>query len=204
MASAQRLRQLLRPALPVARQLQPAVVSSAPLSTTSALSAGPARTSPKVKAVVHGYRKTTRTIEGRKPAPGERKAFRKRIQLSNNSALPVEGTESVGAETMVDGEAEGKMFALTDELIDQLRTIEAFKSTQSWGLFRQPHFLVRPETTKLMRSLAEAADKKEAFKGIISGSRLSGKSMLLLQSMCYALLNKWVVINIPEGGLVPS
>ncbi|UKZ77444.1 hypothetical protein TrVFT333_005165 [Trichoderma virens FT-333] len=145
------------------------------------------------------YKKKQNIVPVKKPGPGERKAFRKRIQLSNNSALPVTGIESLEAQTMAREESGGKMFAVPDQVVDQLRALEAFKTTQTWNLFRKPHVLVRKETVELMSKLDASVEKKEAFKCVLTGSRLSGKSLTLLQAMSHALLNEWVVIHIPEG-----
>lgn len=138
-------------------------------------------------------------VSAKKPNPGERKAFRKRIQLSNNSALPVQGLEELSAETMARAESKGKMFAIPDLVVDQLRALEAFKTTQTWNLFRRPHFLVRDETVELMSRLESSTDKKEALKCVLVGSKLSGKSIAMMQAMSYALMNDWVVFHVPEG-----
>ncbi len=146
------------------------------------------------------YKKKTASVaRQRPPAPGERKAFRKRIQLSNNNALAVSGLLPLSKESMADPESQGRMFALTDELVDKLRTMEAFKSSQSWGLFRQPSTLVLSESVQLVEKLPRAAVEKEALRLAIYGERISGKSMMLLHAMANGFLNDWVVINIPEG-----
>ena len=145
------------------------------------------------------FKKKTNVVAAKKPNPGERKAFRKRIQLSNNSALPVHGAEELGAETMASESSKGKMFALPDKVVDQLRALEAFKTTQSWSLFRKPHFLVREETAELIGLLKASVEKKESVKCVLTGSKLSGKSLALLQAMTHALMNDWVVLHIPEG-----
>ncbi|EHK40897.1 hypothetical protein TRIATDRAFT_130544 [Trichoderma atroviride IMI 206040] len=203
MASAQALRTLARPAIPVAPRIQPVMRSlAAAFSTTSLLSAGPPAVKSRKelpKKTKKTYKKKQNIVPVKKPGPGERKAFRKRIQLSNNSALPVSGIESLEAQTMARGESSGKMFAIPDQVVDQLRALEAFKTTQTWNLFRKPHVLVRKETVELMGKLEASVEKKEALKIVLTGSRLSGKSLTLLQAQSYALLNEWVVINIPEG-----
>lgn len=202
MASAQALRTLARPA-----RHQPAAMRclAAAFSTTSLLSAAapPAVKSRKdlPKKTKKTYKKKQNIVPVKKPGPGERKAFRKRIQLSNNSALPVAGIESLEAQTMARRESSGKMFAIPDQVVDQLRALEAFKTTQTWNLFRKPHVLVREETVELMGRLEGSVQKKEALKCVLTGSRLSGKSLTLLQAQSYALLNEWVVVNIPEGML---
>lgn len=206
MASANSLRSLMRPS--VAPRIHPIVCPttafSSSFSTTTVRSAKPpvAKTGPvqstKQKT---NFRKAPAAAPTKKPNPGERKAFRKRIQLSNNSALAVENVETLAADNMTGATAKGKIFAIPDQLVDQLRALEAFKATQTWNLFRKPHFLLRKEVVELITKLEAAANKKEAAKIVLAGSRLSGKSLALLQAMSYAILNKWVVINIPEGTL---
>jgi small subunit ribosomal protein S29 len=150
------------------------------------------------------YKKKGATgTKSKKPDPGVRKAFRKRIQLSNINALAVDGLEDVGPATMAQGESKSRMAGLPDRLVDQLRALEAFKSTQYWGLFRRPHMLVRAETVELMKKLEGAAGDKQTLRLVLSGGKVSGKSIMLLQAMSYGLLNKWVVINIPEGLFTP-
>lgn len=193
------LRTLVRPAIPVAPRIQPIIAA---FSTTSFLAAGPPAVKSRKdlpKKTKKTYKKKQNIVPVKKPGPGERKAFRKRIQLSNNSALPVTGIESLEAATMARAESGGKMFAVPDQVVDQLRALEAFKTTQTWNLFRKPHVLVRKETVELMSKLEASVEKKEAFKCVLTGSALSGKSLTLLQAMSYALLNEWVVIHIPEG-----
>ncbi|ESU13301.1 hypothetical protein FGSG_07106 [Fusarium graminearum PH-1] len=138
MASANTLRCLIRPTIPRAPRIQPVLL--APFSTTSSVLAVSAP--PPIKSrrdlpqkVKKSYKKRANVAPVRKPQPGERKAFRKRIQLSNNSALPVQGLETLNATNMTND----------------------------------------------------------------SRSKLSGKSMAMLQAMSYALLNNWVVFHIPEG-----
>lgn len=135
------------------------------------------------------------------PLPGERKAIRKRIQLSNNNALAVPGLAELVPGYMLDPKNIGTMVAIPGAMQDNLRTLEAFKPTQFWPMFRQPAVLVRSETVQLMNMMQAAAGKKEALRMVISGERVTGKSLLLLQSMAHAFANDWIVINIPEGQL---
>jgi small subunit ribosomal protein S29 len=147
-----------------------------------------------------GKFKKSKTIDRSKPpAPGERKAFRKRVLLSNNNALPVPGLEELSAEAMLDPTKIGRMLALSNELVDQLRAVEAFKHTQAWNMFYQPSTLQRKEVVDLAQKMQNAAEKGETLKLVISGDRLVGKSMLLLQGISYAYLKKWIVFHIPEG-----
>ncbi|UNI14554.1 hypothetical protein JDV02_001172 [Purpureocillium takamizusanense] len=203
MASANALRSLVRPSIPVSRRIYPIVLAGASFSTGSTLSAAappPIKNRRDLpKKTKKTYKKNANIVAVKKPNPGERRAFRKRIQLSNNSALPVQGLDELSAETMVEDASKGKIFAIPDQVVDQLRTLEAFKTTQTWNLFRRPHFLVRQETVELMSRLRDSKTNKEALKCVLTGSRLSGKSMAILQAMSHALLDGWVVIHIPEG-----
>ncbi|OAQ84352.1 ribosomal protein DAP3 [Purpureocillium lilacinum] len=203
MASANALRSLIRPVIPVAPRIHPVVLARAPFTTSSVLAAAPPPTIKSrrdlPKKTKKTYKKKANIVAVKKPNPGERKAFRKRIQLSNNSALPVQGLDELSAEALANHESKGKMFAIPDQVVDQLRALEAFKTTQTWNLFRRPHFLVREETVEMMRKLQDSKTNKEAFKCVLTGSRLSGKSMALLQAMSHALLDGWVVFHIPEG-----
>lgn len=142
-------------------------------------------------------------VQVKKPAPGERKAYRKRIQLSNNSALHVPGTDELMPGTLANKELTGKMFSLPADIQDRLRTLEAFKSTQTWNLFRTPHVLLRPEVVELTARMEKSKKDKEALRTVLVGTKLSGKSLTLLQAQIYGLMNGWVVINIPEGKFEP-
>ncbi|KAI5465958.1 mitochondrial ribosomal death-associated protein 3-domain-containing protein [Mariannaea sp. PMI_226] len=203
MASANSLRCLVRPSIPIVPRFQSIVLATATFSTSSALAAS---APPAIKSrrdlpakQKKTYKKKANVVPVRKPNPGERKAFRKRIQLSNNSALPVNGLGALEAKNMAREDSAGKVFAIPDQVVDQLRALEAFKTTQTWNLFRRPHVLLRKETIELVKKLEASAEKKEALKCILTGSKLSGKSMAMLQAMSYALLNNWVVFHVPEG-----
>lgn len=148
------------------------------------------------------FKKAKNVDRGKAPAPGERKAFRKRVLLSNDNALPVPGLEQLSAEAVLDGNKVGSMVALPNELVDQLRAVEAFKPTQTWGMFRQPSVLLRKESVELARKMVDAAGKGDTLKLVISGDRLVGKSMLLLQAISTAFLNNWVVFHVPEGQFI--
>ncbi|ORY57464.1 mitochondrial ribosomal protein [Pseudomassariella vexata] len=136
---------------------------------------------------------------GKSVGEGERKAFRKRITLSNNNALDVPGLDEITAENMTDQAAVGQVMGIPEEVIDQLRIVEAFKPTQQWGLFRRPHMLIRRETVDFVKAMTETVARKGTFRSVVTGPRGSGKSMLGLQALCAGFLNKYVVINIPEA-----
>lgn len=211
MASATAMRAMRRPLVPLATQLAQAapVFTTAFFSTRSLVAAAAAAAIPPPpvlrnrkglpKKLKTSYKKKTNIVTGKKPAPGERKAFRKRIQLSNNNALPVAGLDELAPGTMATSESRGRVFALPDQLVDQLRALEAFKPTQSWNLFRRPHFLIREETVDLTAKMNDCKEKKDTLRCVLTGSRLSGKSLIQMQALSHALLNDWLVIHIPEG-----
>ncbi|KAG5916244.1 hypothetical protein E4U53_004352 [Claviceps sorghi] len=198
--------------------IRPSVLSSAPrllpirlvprpapacFSTSPLLAAEPP---PSVKSrrdlpkkVKKTFKKKTNIVAVKKPNAGERKAFRKRIQLSNNSALPVKGIDDMGVKTLTDPRNVGTMVAIPDGVVDRLRALEAFKTTQTWNLFRRPHFLVRRESFEITCKMLDSIYNEEALKCVLRGTKLSGKSLVLLQAMAFALMNEWVVLHIPEG-----
>ncbi|KAK8874226.1 mitochondrial ribosomal death-associated protein 3-domain-containing protein [Apiospora arundinis] len=151
------------------------------------------------KRLVLGKKKKGKTDRSKPPGPGERKAFRKRIQLSNDNALKVSGLPELETQQLADPAAVGQMVSLPIDLVDQLRTAEAFKPTQNWGLFRSPHMLVRKDTVDFLGDLTKRVSNKETVRAVIDGERGVGKSMLGLQTMAAGFMNKMVVINIPEA-----
>lgn len=136
---------------------------------------------------------------GKSVAPGERKAFRKRIVLTNDNALNVTGLDSLSKESMVDPVSVGRMLRIPEPLVDQLRAVEAFKASQCWHLFRWPHVLLRYEAVDLFRKMQASAKQEKTLRMVITGDKTAGKSVLLLQAMANAYLNDWVVIHVPEG-----
>ncbi|KAK0731801.1 mitochondrial ribosomal protein [Lasiosphaeris hirsuta] len=203
------LRCLVRPSVPRHVPRQVAVVWAAPFSTTASLAANPPKkkASAQMASIRSGKKmqlgkfkkKAPGGRTGKSPLPGERKAVRKRIQLSNSNALPVPGLAELTSEYMADKVNAGTVVSLPGTVQDELRVIEAFKPTQYWGMFRNPSMLVRSETVDLIGRMQDSAEKKQTLKLVVSGDRLTGKSMLLLQGMAHGLLNEWIVINIPEA-----
>lgn len=194
--------------------ISPARILPSVLPTTTAAAAGsaaPFSTGPALLAqskgahIVKGKAKknyktrSSTPVKARTPGPGERKAFRKRVQLSNNNAVPVSGFGELDGEALASDESNGKVLGVPDRVVDQLRALEAFRPRQSWGLFRRPHMLVRSETVQLGKMLEGAKADKSTLKLVVSGGKVTGKSTMLLQAMSHALLNNWVVIHIPEG-----
>ncbi|KAL8851829.1 MAG: hypothetical protein Q9221_003255 [Calogaya cf. arnoldii] len=138
----------------------------------------------------------------RRPAPGERKALRKRIVLSNVNALEVKGMENIDVENMYDRRMEGQVLRLPGPIVDQLRAVEAFKTTQGWGLFQSPGMLMRRETVdmgKMIADMSEEGKSRKTVRRVLVGEKGSGKSLMLLQAMTMAFLKGWTVINLPEA-----
>ncbi|KAL8719725.1 MAG: hypothetical protein Q9225_003295 [Loekoesia sp. 1 TL-2023] len=189
----------------------PIHVSTVTFSTTSSaqLPLPPKKsTGPKVvpkkgtKTLIIGKSKRAPENRSRRPAPGERKALRKRIVLSNVNALEVPSMQDINEENMYDQGLEGQVLGLPGPIVDQLRAVEAFKPTQGWGMFRRPGTLMRRETLGLGKLIAEMSSggrPHKTVRRILVGERGSGKSMMLLQALTMAMLRGWTVINLPEA-----
>jgi small subunit ribosomal protein S29 len=189
-------------------------VQRAAFSTSSALAKDP----PKKKAnAAPASARTGGTLRlsknkreaptGRPPAPGERKAARKKLVLSNTNALEVKGLQELNRENgkaAKIAELEGKVVALTDANVSALRTLEAFQHTQGWSLFRRPATVVRKETVEIAKALEDAEGGKEGaakkvVRRIVFGKQGSGKTVLQMQAMALALNKGWVVVHLPNG-----
>ncbi len=149
--------------------------------------------------------KKKRVERPRPPAPGERRAQRKRIVLSNTNALEIKDMADLTPENMTDDAMISRFLGLEGTLLDQLREAKVFRTTQNWHMFRRPATLIRKETVSMGQNVREIIDSVDGAMGavtsrqIITGERSTGKSLLLLQAMSMAYLNKWVVLNVPEG-----
>ncbi|KAL8944511.1 MAG: hypothetical protein Q9216_000421 [Gyalolechia sp. 2 TL-2023] len=153
------------------------------------------------KTLIIGKSKRTPENRARRPAPGERKALRKRIVLSNVNALEVPGMQDINEENMYDRRSEGQVLGLSAPLVDHLRAVEAFKPTQGWGMFRRPAVLMRKETLdtgKIVDEISSSDGQRTTVRRVLVGERGSGKSMMLLQSLTMAMLRGWTVVNLPE------
>lgn len=138
---------------------------------------------------------------GRKPLPGERKASRKRVVLSNTNALEVEGMQDITAESIVDEQLRGQVLGIPSPLINRLLAVDAFKPRQGWSLFRRPGTLIRKQTLQYGRWIEHTSMNKvkRSLRRVLVGERGSGKTTMLLQAMTMAFLHDWVVINLPDG-----
>lgn len=185
--------------------------STAPFTTSASLSALPPKKKGKptmIEKNVKGAKKTfvkKKKPQGvdssRRPAPGERKALRKRIVLSNTNALEVEGLKDITAQSMIDESLRGQVLGIPGPVVDQLRAVEAFKVTQGWPLFRRPAMLMRKDTLEMATEIENISlgIRDKTIRRVFVGERGSGKTTMLLQAMTMAFLKGWVVINIPEG-----
>jgi small subunit ribosomal protein S29 len=170
---------------------------------------------PQKKNLTAAPKKGTRTLNvkkgrkqvaaaGKPPAVGERKALRKRVVLSNDNALEVSSLKDLEKKNALSEENQGKVVGIPALTVDALRAVEAFKPSQGWSLFRRPAVLMRKETIELAKLMKEAEGSqdggpKKTVRRILTGSRMSGKSTLLLQGLMMAHLREWVIVNLPEG-----
>ncbi|OAL06770.1 hypothetical protein IQ06DRAFT_288633 [Phaeosphaeriaceae sp. SRC1lsM3a] len=152
-----------------------------------------------VKTLNTGKSRKQREDTGKRPAPGERKALRKRIVLSNNNALEVSSLKDLSKDNVLSEKNEGQVMGLPADTVDALRAMDAFKPTQGWSLFRRPAVLMRKEAVQLAKLFKEAEDSKKTFRRILSGERMSGKTTLVLQALSMGHLREWFVINLPEA-----
>ncbi|KAL2176009.1 mitochondrial 37S ribosomal protein mS29 [Thermothelomyces heterothallicus CBS 202.75] len=196
------------PIAPITAPIAAPIAASrpAPFSTTSANAKPkqaqnePASKKAGKKLQLGKFKKKDRIAEkGRPPLPGERKAYRKRITLSNDNAIPVPWLTDLGPADLATSENIAKVMALPEELQDQLRASVAFKPTQCWGMFRKPAVLVRKETVDLTNRMQEAAANRQILRLVVTGDKVAGKSLMLLQAMSHAFLNDWIVLHFPEA-----
>ncbi|KAJ1034959.1 hypothetical protein NDA18_000565 [Ustilago nuda] len=110
------------------------------------------------------------------------------------SHLPLLHAESV-TRTSAD-----QTFAFSEETLSAFKTfglpqeLERELATQP-----KPRSLVRQQTLDVLDKLDAAAKDNKGTSIILDGSRGSGKSMLLVQCIAYALDDGWVVISVPRA-----
>jgi len=119
--------------------------------------------------------------------------------LSNTNALEVAMVDLDRGTSGRLGQHVGSVVGLAGETVDGLRAVEAFKTTQGWGLFRRPGVLVRGETVEVGRRMMGVERERETMRVVVDGAKGCGKSMLLLQAMALGFVRGWVVLHIPEG-----
>jgi len=199
------LRCLERSLLPLEPSWAPVYATRA-FSTSSSLAANPVKKKPVTARPTQSGRtlklsKNTRTSTVRPPAPGERKALRKRVVLSNANALEVQGLQDLTRDNVSQEKmaaAQGKVLGFGNDTVNSLQALEGFKPTQGWRLFRRPASLVRAETVEMAGALQALQAEKKLDCHVLGGGRGSGKSVLILQTIAMAYLKGHVVIHFPE------
>ena len=139
---------------------------------------------------------------GKPPAPGERKAMRKMIVLSNTNALAVPSLQEMTAENISDPSYRSVVLSLPDKIVSRVRAAECFKTYQKWRLFRRPSIVLRSADVRLAQMMDDAKISKRVVRQVLVGGRGSGKSLYLLQAVASAMLKDWIVITFPEGWFV--
>ena len=210
MSSSICLRCLKRSFVPIEPSLPHNAAQRAAFSTSPSLSANP----PKKKSTVAKpaartgrtlkLAKNKRAVTARPPAPGERKALRKRVVLSNTNALEVKGLQDLTTDNLSNGklrEQQGKVLGFGNDTVDALRALETFKPTQGWSLFRRPASLIRKETVEMAELLQaiKDSDGHQVERRVLFGEKESGKSVLALQGMAMAYLKGWIVVHYPDA-----
>jgi small subunit ribosomal protein S29 len=132
--------------------------------------------------------------DSRPPGPGERKAFRKRLVLSNTNTPSVELAD-LSRENMLQ---KAGVVGIPGTVVDSLRTSGAFKVSQGWSNYSRPAFLLRDEARDLAATMADIESSKKDVRQVVHGDRKTGKSAFLLQAMTMAFLRDWIVFSIPE------
>ena len=183
-------------------------ISAQHLSTSTSLAAPPPKpkhgiTKLPVKGESKTYiRKKQKPIAkaSRPPAVGERKAQKKRIVLNNPNALEVPWLQELRKETTLDRSIEGSVVAISSVIVEQLRTVGAFKPSQRWSSLRRPVILLTGQRMELARELEdiEKPGQQATVRRVYTGIKGTGKSTMLLQAMAIAFSRGWMVMSIPE------
>jgi hypothetical protein len=131
---------------------------------------------------------------------GERKKLREQIVLANSNAPPVEAPELTAATVGLES-AVGSVFSFVGADVSMLRELKAFKKNQDWRFFYKPCTVVRRESLELgkMMEMIGSAEIGNQESVVVDGMKGTGKSVLLLQCMAWALRKRWMVISIPNG-----
>ncbi|SNX83646.1 related to RSM23 - mitochondrial ribosomal protein of the small subunit [Melanopsichium pennsylvanicum] len=180
----------------------PSVASIRNFATSATTSAAAKKAAPvKKKAVVKkksvhaGPRSTgSRRKGGADSSAGLSKTSEFHIESPDMSHLPL-----LHAEALTPASA-NQTFAFSPTT---LKAFEAFGLPQELerDLDTQPkaRSLVRKQTLELLDRLDAASKGNKGVSVVLDGQRGSGKSMLLAQSIAYALDDGWVVISIPRA-----
>lgn len=207
--------QLLSPSrpTPAAAPVSPCTLI-APLHTTPPLAAAPPKKKSNARDTGPKFRESRSAVIKKKPrteadnrplhAIGELRAKKEEIALKNQNALSVMGLKELDPNQLTQDSknVRGRVFAIPRKLVDGLANAKVFKKTQRWGLFNRPGFLVTDDTIRLAGLVQDMTTGKSSGKSIsriITGRKGAGKTLYLLQAATLALLQKWIVISVPEG-----
>ncbi|BCR87615.1 mitochondrial 37S ribosomal protein mS29 [Aspergillus chevalieri] len=156
---------------------------------------------PKYRQAKSAKMKRKKPVERTRPPPiGERKALRNRIVLGNPNALEPADMQNLSVENMGDPRVRGTVVGLPVSMLEQLRSVHAFKKSQRWGLFRRPATFMRKEALEMGRLFEKISGEEhgKVVKKVITGKVGSGKSVFLTQAMAMGFLKNWVVLTVPE------
>jgi len=157
---------------------------------------------PKYRQAKSAKMKRKKPVERTRPPPiGERKALRNRIVLGNPNALEPADMQNLSVENMGDPRVRGTVVGLPVSMLEQLRSVHAFKKSQRWGLFRRPATFMRKEALEMGRLFEKISGEEhgKVVKKVITGKVGSGKSVFLTQAMAMGFLKNWVVFTVPES-----
>ncbi|CAG8526658.1 6127_t:CDS:10 [Ambispora leptoticha] len=98
----------------------------------------------------------------------------------------------------------GKVYAITDTVLSKIKTFRLPPAlNHELEFFPRPSLVIRESSVKLIDLLEASSDLPSLRNRIIlcesSGELGTGKSTLLLQSVCYALSSNWIVIYISHA-----
>jgi Mrp family chromosome partitioning ATPase len=98
----------------------------------------------------------------------------------------------------------GEVVTFPETVVKKLETLGMFNVKQGFQYMREPICLVRHNTGLVARELFA---QKEGLgtdnrRVIVAGKGGSGKSFILLQMAALALMQDYIVIAVPRGGLL--
>lgn len=85
--------------------------------------------------------------------------------------MDVQGLEALTKVNMLSTEKTGQMLSLDGTVIDQLRAVKAFKTTQNWNMFRRPATLMRQESIELGNDFEVIKNNPETIQRIVTGDK---------------------------------
>lgn len=95
--------------------------------------------------------------------PGERRALKNKIVLSNGNAPPVP-FPPLTKDLSANNEAVGQVFGIPTLLVERLRLLEAFQKRQMWQYFNRPSTLLRKESIEIGKKMAWINGERDRVK----------------------------------------